>query len=224
MKDEKICVVVSAMYGDTNKLLDLIKNISGNIPNSPECDRVLSSGENISAGLLALSLESIGVKSRSMCAYDLPIYTTGDPTNSKIHSIDTSIVKKLISEGVIPIITGFQGIDMESKSITTIGRGGSDTTAVAISHFINAKRCDIYTDIDGVYEVDPHVNFNAKRINSLKYDEMIKLTEKGAKVLQRDSVIFAMEKEVPVRVLSTFYNIPGTDIKNNGDKLNEAKF
>jgi aspartate kinase len=215
---EPVCVVVSAMAGETNRLSSLIINLLGDIPSSFEADRILSSGELVSASLLALSLEKLGLKARSFNAFELPIYTKGKPTHASIESINTEPLRMCFSQKIIPVVTGFQGLDADTKRITTIGRGGSDTTAVALAHALRAKRCDIYTDIDGVYAMDPHVHPDATRMDSVSYNDMLALAEKGAKVLQKESVLYAMEKHVPLRVLSTFYDVPGTDIAHYGEK------
>ena len=205
---EKIVVVVSAMSGETNKLVSLAKHFGDN-PDKREFDALVSTGETISSALLTMALHSKGVKARSFSATQISMKTTSTYSKAKILDVDSNKIMSVIENNTIPIITGFQGVT-ETGDITTLGRGGSDTTAVAIAAQIKAKRCDIYTDVDGIYTTDPKIVSNAKKLDSITMEEMLELAGQGAKVIQTRAVEFANKYKVPVRVLSSFNEGSGT--------------
>ena len=213
-----VVVVVSAMSGETDRLLKLIHEIAKE-PNEKDIDFVVSTGEQVSAGLLSASLNDLGYPAVALTGWQAGIKTDAAHTKARILSINPDKILKLIKEGKIVVITGFQGVDEEGQ-ITTLGRGGSDTSAVAITAALKAERCDIYTDVDGVYTADPRIVGDAKRIDVLSYEEMLELASLGAKVLQIRSVEFAMKYGVPIRVRSTFTEDEGTLIKEE-DKTME---
>jgi len=213
-----VVVVVSAMSGETDRLLKLIHEIAKE-PNEKDIDFVVSTGEQVSAGLLSASLNDSGYPAVALTGWQAGIKTDAAHTKARILSINPDKILKLVKEGKIVVITGFQGVDEEGQ-ITTLGRGGSDTSAVAITAALKAERCDIYTDVDGVYTADPRIVGNAKRIDVLSYEEMLELASLGAKVLQIRSVEFAMKYGVPIRVRSTFTEDEGTLIKEE-DKTME---
>ena len=206
----QVAVVVSAMAGVTNQLVGYTKAFS-NIQNSPEHDAVISTGEQITTGLLALALQQLGLAARSFMGWQIPIYTTATHTNAQITHINPAALEDCFDQGVIPIIAGFQGITLEGR-LTTLGRGGSDTTAVAIAAAVKADRCDIYTDVEGVYTADPRIVPKAAKLKQISYTEMLELAAQGAKVLHSRSVETALQHQVPVRVLSSFQDKPGTDV------------
>ena len=204
----QVVVVVSAMSGNTDYLINLGKQITSN-PNKREMDMLVSTGEQISIALLAIALNDIGAKAISFNALQVGIKTTADYTKAKILDIDTTRIRKALDEDYIVVLAGFQGVD-ENLNITTLGRGGSDTTAVAVAAALKADRCDIYTVVDGVYSADPRIVPNAKKYDVITFDEMLELASLGAKVLHDRSVMFAMKYNVPLRVLSTFVENEGT--------------
>jgi len=203
-----VVVVVSAMSGATDYLINLGKQIT-NSPSKREMDMLVSTGEQVSIALLSIAIHSMGIDAISYNAMQIGIKTTSDYTKAKILGINTEKIFKSLKEGKIVVVAGFQGID-EEGNITTLGRGGSDTTAVALAAALKADRCDIYTDVDGVYTADPRIVKNAKKLSCITHDEMLELASMGAKVLHDRSVIFAMKYGVPLRVLSTFVENEGT--------------
>jgi aspartate kinase len=203
-------VVVSAMAGVTNKFIGYVRNL-GVYEGDPEYDRVVSSGELITAGLLAIALKNLGLNARSYSSWQVPILTGGNYGHAIIEDINPANLNGDVSNGVIPVICGFQGINKEHR-ITTLGRGGSDLTAVAVAASIKANLCEIYSDVDGVYTVDPNLYHNAKRMDGINYHEMLEMASQGAKVLQEQSVDYAMKKNVIIRVVSSFVEGPGTII------------
>ncbi|MDA7786635.1 aspartate kinase [Gammaproteobacteria bacterium] len=217
---DKIVVVVSAMSGETNKLIDLAKNFTQN-PNRREFDALVSTGEKVSSSLLAIALDSIGIKAKSLSASQISMKTTNSYSKARILDIDSSKIMQTIKDGYIPIITGFQGVT-EHGDVTTLGRGGSDTTAVAIAANLKAKRCDIYTDVDGIYTTDPRVVPEAKKLDSITMEEMLEMAGKGAKVIQIRAVEFANKFKVPVRVLSSFEPGSGTLISLEENNMENA--
>ncbi|MBE6447299.1 MAG: aspartate kinase [Alphaproteobacteria bacterium] len=208
-----VVAVVSAMAGVTNKFVNYVYDLGGR-EGDPEYDFVVSSGEIVTAGLLATALKSLGVVSRSYAGWQVPIITSNRFGSAFIQSVDPSDLEMDLKKGVVPVVCGFQGID-ENNRITTLGRGGSDLTAVAISDAVKAERCDIYSDVDGVYTVDPNLYAKARRLRSISYNEMLEMSAFGAKVLQEQSVAYALEKNVKVRVASTFVENDGTIICHN---------
>ena len=207
-QSNKIVVVVSAMAGETNKLVNLAKNFSEN-PNKREFDALVATGETISSALLAMALHSKGLKAKSYSASQISMRTTDSFSKARILDVDAKKILEVLEEDTIPIITGFQGIT-ETGDVTTLGRGGSDTTAVAIAAQVKAKRCDIYTDVDGIFTTDPKIVPNAKKLDSITMEEMLELAGQGAKVIQTRAVEFANKYNVPVRVLSSFNEGSGT--------------
>jgi aspartate kinase len=216
-KKNKIIVVSSAMTGVTNDLVRKSKNISKRFEKS-EYDVLVSAGEQIACSLLAGSLIKLGLKSRSWLGWQLPILTDGKHASSRIKKIYTKDIQYFIKKGGIPVITGFQGISIE-KRITTLGRGGSDSSAISIAKFFNANSCIIYTDVDGVYTTDPKVNSKAKKIDKISYEEMLEMSSLGATVMQPSSVQDAMLNNIKIDIRSTFSKNPGTKIT---DEINVA--
>ena len=229
----KVIVVVSAMSGVTNNLIDLVNQTSKNFSLS-EHDVVLSTGEQITSALLSIALEELSLKARSWMGWQVPIVSDNTHGKAVIKDIKTSNIMGSIKKGYIAIVSGFQGIS-EDNRITTLGRGGSDTTAVALAAAFSADRCDIYTDVEGVYTTDPRIVKKAKKLDFITYEEMLELASQGAKVLQTRSVALAMKYKVNLRVLSSFANVPGTliaeergnmeksEISGIAHSLNEAK-
>ena len=207
----KVIVVVSAMAGKTNELIKFSKKISNDF-NKRELDVLLSSGEQVTSALLAGALIEKNVKSKSWLNWQIPILTEGEHLNARIVNMNISKINKFLEEGVA-IIPGFQGISKDGE-IMTIGRGGSDATAVAIAKLFNADSCEIYTDVDGVYSTDPNKIPLAKKIEKISYDEMLELSTLGAKVMQSSAVQTAMMYDIPLEVKSTFTNRKGTKIFN----------
>tara|TARA_B100001027_G_scaffold151503_1_gene106332 strand:- start:171 stop:1385 length:1215 start_codon:yes stop_codon:yes gene_type:complete len=219
-KSNKIVVVVSAMGGETNRLVDLAKAF-GDEPNKREFDALVSTGETVSSALLTMALHSKGIKARSFSASQISMRTTSTYSKAKILDVDAKKILNVVDSNTIPIITGFQGVT-EGGDVTTLGRGGSDTTAVAIAAQIEAIRCDIYTDVDGIFTTDPHVVANAKKLDSITMEEMLELAGQGAKVVQTRAVEFANKYKVPVRVLSSFNDGNGTLISLKDESMENA--
>ena len=207
-KNNPIVVVVSAMSGETNRLINLAK-IFGDNPSKREFDALVSTGEKVSAALLAMALQQIDIPAKSYSASQISMRTTDSYSKARILDVDGKKIQETLDAGIIPIITGFQGIT-ESGDVTTLGRGGSDTTAVAIAAQLGAERCDIYTDVDGIYTTDPRVVPEAKKIDVITMEEMLEMAGQGAKVIQIRAVEFANKYNVPVRVLSSFEPGNGT--------------
>jgi aspartate kinase len=203
-----VAVVVSAMSGKTNELVGWVRGTSA-LYDAREYDAVVSSGENVTAGLMALTLQEIGVPARSWQGWQVPLRTSSAHGAARIESIDTTRLLQKFGEGLHAVIAGFQGVSPEGR-ITTLGRGGSDTSAVAFAAALGAERCDIYTDVDGVYTTDPRITRKARRLEKISYEEMLELASLGAKVLQTRSVELAMRYRVRLRVLSSFEDGPGT--------------
>ena len=204
-----VAVIVSAMAGDTDKLISLANQVSQN-PDEREMDLLLSSGERISAALTAMAINELGFKSMSFTGRQVGIITDDVHTKAKIEKITGEQVRKALSNGIIPVIAGFQGITETSAEVTTLGRGGSDLTAVAIAAALDADLCEIYTDVEGVYTTDPDIVPEARKLDKISYEEMLELASLGAKVLQTRSVEFAKKYGVPVVVRSSFTDNPGT--------------
>jgi len=218
-KKNKLIVVSSAMSGVTNDLIKKSKQISKNFDKF-EYDVLLSSGEQIACALLSGALLKIGLKSRSWLSWQIPIITKGDHKSSRIISINKKEILKYVNSGGIPIITGFQGIS-NNRRITTLGRGGSDATAISIAKFFSADDCFIYTDVSGVYTTDPKLNSKAKKIKKISYEEMLEMASLGAKIMQPISLQDAMINDIDINVRSTFINSNGTKISNNQQLFNK---
>jgi aspartate kinase len=206
----KVIVVSSAMSGATDDLIKKSKKIS-NIFEKSEQDVLVSTGEQIACSLLAGALIDLGLKSRSWLSWQLPILTEGSHTSSRIKKINIKEVLSFIKKGGIPVITGFQGVSIDRR-VTTIGRGGSDASAIAIAKFFGADSCVIYTDVDGVYTTDPKVNSKAKQIDKISYEEMLEMASLGAKVMQPSSIQDAMLNNIKIDIRSTFSKNLGTKI------------
>ena len=206
----EIIVVVSAMAGKTNELISQSNSISNKF-DKRELDVLLSSGEQVTSALMAGALNELGVKSKSWMNWQIPILTTGDHANSRIININVENINTYLSEGGVAIIPGFQGIS-PSGDITTIGRGGSDASAVAIAKIFNTDSCEIYTDVDGVYSTDPNKVPVAKKIDKISYEEMLELASLGARVMQASAIQTAMVYDIPLQVRSTFTDRKGTKI------------
>lgn len=202
-KGYDVIVIVSAMSGETNKLVGFVNETSP-LFDAREYDAVVSSGENVTAGLMALTLQEMDVPARSWQGWQVPVKTTSAHSSARIEEIPTDNISRKFGEGMkVAVIAGFQGISPEGR-ITTLGRGGSDTTAVAFAAAFGAERCDIYTDVDGVYTTDPRICDKARKLDRIAFEEMLELASLGAKVLQTRSVELAMRYKVKLRVLSSF--------------------
>jgi aspartate kinase len=207
-KGHQVAVVVSAMSGETNRLLGLAKKIQEE-PDHREVDVIVATGEQVTVGLLALAINKLGGKARSFLGHQVKITTDSAHSRARIRSIDSDGVLEACKNGEIAVIAGFQGQD-ENGSITTLGRGGSDTTGVAIAAALKADVCEIYTDVDGVFTTDPNICPTARKIDRISYEEMLELASLGAKVLQIRSVEFGMKYGVPIHVRSSFNKTEGT--------------
>jgi aspartate kinase len=204
-----VVVVLSAMSGETDKLINLANQVSEN-PDPREMDMLVSTGERVTIALLAMAIQSLGYKAQSFTGRQAGIISDRVHTKARIERISGERVKQAIKEGKIAVVAGFQGISETSDDVTTLGRGGSDLSAVAVAAALKADLCDIYTDVDGVYTTDPNMVPQARKLDKISYDEMLELASLGAKVLQTRSVEFAKKYNVPVRVLSSFNDNPGT--------------
>lgn len=204
----KVVVVLSARAGHTNRLLEMAGQWSTE-PEAAEMDALLSVGEQMSVTLFAMLLQDTGIKARSLLGWQAPITTDSQFGNARIRTIDHQNLRKAFETYDVLVMAGFQGVDPEGR-ITTLGRGGSDTSAVAIAAALGSVECEIYTDVDGVYTVDPNMCSSARKIDRISYDEMLEMSSMGAKVLQIRSVEFAKKYKVPVHVRSTFSDMPGT--------------
>ena len=211
----EIIVVVSAMSGTTNDLINRSKQISDNF-NKSELDVLMSSGEQISSSLLAGAVIELGMKARSWLGWQIPIVTNDNHVSSQIKQIKTDEILNFISQKGVAVIAGFQGISKKNR-ITTLGRGGSDLSAVAIAKFFKTDSCEIYTDVDGVLTTDPSINEKAKKIDKISYEEMLEMSSLGAKVMQPAAVQTAMTNNIPVHVRSVFSGKFGTKIISEGD-------
>ncbi len=216
----QLIVVVSAMSGKTNELIDLSKSISKNF-NNRELDVLLSTGEQASCALVSGALNAIGINAKSRMNWQIPILTEGENNNARIINMHIDGINDFISNGGVAVIPGYQGIS-ENKDITTIGRGGSDATAVAIAKIFQTDTCEIYTDVEGIYSTDPNKIPVAKKIDKISYEEMLELSSLGAKVMQSSAVQTAMMYDIPLQVRSTFTDRQGTKIFK-GDNLDYSK-
>lgn len=217
---DRVVVVVSAMSGDTNKLLDYAHHFS-KTPNRRDMDFVVSSGERITAGLLSIALNERGIKAVAMSGRQAGISTDNAYTTARITKIDPSKMDKKLDDGFVIVVAGFQGIDDEGN-VTTLGRGGSDLTAVAIAGALKADLCEIYTDVDGVYTTDPRIEPKAKKLERISYDEMLELASAGAKVLQNRSVELAKKLAVKLVTRSSFNDNEGTLITKEDDMMEKV--
>ena len=216
----EIAVVVSAMAGETNKLVALAREAQ-KVPDLREYDVVISTGEQVTIGLMALALRDIGVPSQSFLGWQIPLRTDAQQGNAWIEQVEGEKLSALMKQGIVPVIAGFQGIGPDG-SVTTLGRGGSDTTAVAVAAAVAADQCDIYTDVEGVFTTDPRIVESARKLEKISYEEMLELASQGAKVLQTRSVEIAMRHRVRVQVLSSFKNEIGTFVVDE-EEIMDAK-
>mgnify|MGYP005634257911 FL=1 len=199
----EVIVIVSAMSGKTNELIGWV-NKTSSVYDAREYDAIVSSGEQVTAGLLALVLQNLDIPARSWQGWQVPLKTSSNHSSARIEEIPTQNLRTKFKEGMkVAVVAGFQGLSLDNR-VTTLGRGGSDTTAVAFAAAFDAERCDIYTDVDGIYTTDPRVCEKARKLNQISFEEMLELASQGAKVLQTRSVELAMRFNVRVRVLSSF--------------------
>ena len=216
----EVVVVVSAMAGETNRLVALAHEIS-EMPDEREKDVLLASGEQVSIALLSLALKELGQPARSFLGHQVRIETDKAYGKARIRNIDSTKIVQSLQAGEVVVIAGFQGVD-EDDNITTLGRGGSDTSAVALAAFLNAEACEIYTDVEGVFTTDPGICQDARKLARVSYDEMIELASTGAKVLEIRSVEFAKKFSVPVHVRSTFTDVEGTWLVKEDESMDGA--
>jgi len=214
----EVLVVVSAMAGETDRLVQLCREAAA-LHDPQEYDVVVASGEQVTSGLLAMTLQNMGVKARSFMGWQL-VRASGVHGNARVETVESALLDEALSTGIVAVIPGFQGVSADGR-VATLGRGGSDTSAVAIAAGVKADRCDIYTDVDGVYTTDPRIVPSARKLDQVTFEEMLELAGVGAKVLQVRSVGLAMRENLPLRVLSAFEDRPGTDIvaELSGDQM-----
>jgi aspartate kinase len=215
-----VVVVVSAMAGETNRLIALAQEISP-IPDEREKDVLIATGEQVTVALLSLALKELGQPARSYLGHQVRIETDNAYGKARILSIDSTKIVEALKTGEVVVVAGFQGVD-ENDNITTLGRGGSDTSAVALAAFLNADACEIYTDVEGVFSTDPRICPKAKKLGKISYDEMIELASTGAKVLEIRSVEFAKNYSVPVHVRSTFTELEGTWLVEEDESMSDV--
>ncbi len=217
---DQVAVVVSAMSGVTNQLVAWCQALAP-LHDAREYDAVVATGEQVTSGLMAIALQTIGVDSRSFQGWQIPLVTDGAHGRARIERIGSDALLAVMQEGRVPVIAGFQGVGPRNR-ITTLGRGGSDTSAVAVAAALKADRCDIYTDVDGVYTTDPRITDRARKLDKIAYEEMLELASVGAKVLQTRSVELAMKERVRVQVLSSFEDKPGTLVVDEDEIVEQA--
>ena len=205
----QVLVVVSAMAGETDRLVQYCREAAA-LHDPKEYDVVVASGEQVTAGLLAMTLQNMGAKARSFMGWQL-VKASGVHGNARVEAVESATLDEALSSGTVAVIPGFQGVSGDGR-VATLGRGGSDTSAVALAAGVKADRCDIYTDVDGVYTTDPRIVPRARKLTKVTFEEMLELAGVGAKVLQVRSVGLAMREKLPLRVLSAFEDVPGTDI------------
>ncbi|MEM7000443.1 MAG: aspartate kinase [Pseudomonadota bacterium] len=216
----QVAVVVSAMSGETNRLVALGKDISNAGPSAREMDMLTSSGEQVTIALLSIALHNLGLKARSVLGSQVKIVTNSAHGRARISRIDTDGLRAMLDDNVVPVIAGFQGVN-EAGEVTTLGRGGSDTSAVAVAAALQADECEICTDVDGVYTADPRVVDHPRRMNRVTFEEMLELASLGSKVLHPRSVEFAWRYRIPLRVMSTFQPGEGTLITDEGVEMEQ---
>jgi aspartate kinase len=217
----QVAVVVSAMAGTTNQLVAWARDI-GPIHDAREYDTIVASGEQITVGLLAIALQNIGIDARSWLGWQIPFHTDGVHSAARIEHIDTASIAERLDKGQVVVAAGFQGISPEGR-ITTLGRGGSDTSAVALAAALEANRCDIYTDVDGVYTTDPRIMPKARKLNHVTFEEMLEMASAGAKVLETRSVAMAMRYNVNLQVRSSFTSDEGTMVVDEDNDMEKQK-
>ena len=217
----QVAVVVSAMAGTTNQLVEWAKQI-GPMHDAREYDTIVSTGEQVTVGLLSIALQNIGVDARSWLGWQIPIKTDEVHSAARIEEIKANDIIERLEKGQVAVVAGFQGIAPDGR-ISTLGRGGSDTSAVALAAAIKADRCDIYTDVDGVYTTDPRIMSKARKLDYITFEEMLEMASAGAKVLQTRSVAMAMRHRVNLQVLSSFNDTPGTLVQNEEKQMEKQK-
>ena len=220
---DQVAVVASAMAGETDRLVGLCRGAAkgdGGEAEMAEYDSVVAAGEQISTGLLALTLQRLGVPARSWTGWQVPVHTNGLHGAARIDAVDTDALRRSIAAGIVPVLAGFQGVSGEGR-VATLGRGGSDTSAVALAAALKADRCDIYTDVDGVFTTDPRIVSKARKLDRITYEEMLEMASQGAKVLQTRSVAMAMQHGVRLQVVSSFNNRPGTLVVPEGEIMEQ---
>ena len=217
----QVAVVVSAMAGTTNQLVEWAKQI-GPIHDAREYDTIVSTGEQVTVGLLSIALQNIGVDARSWLGWQIPIKTDEVHSTARIEEIKALDIIERLEKGQVAVVAGFQGIAPDGR-ISTLGRGGSDTSAVALAAAIKADRCDIYTDVDGVYTTDPRIMSKARKLDYITFEEMLEMASAGARVLQTRSVAMAMRHRVNLQVLSSFNDTPGTLVQNEEKQMEKQK-
>ena len=217
----QVAVVVSAMAGTTNQLVEWAKQI-GPMHDAREYDTIVSTGEQVTVGLLSIALQNIGVDARSWLGWQIPIKTDEVHSSARIEEIKALDIIERLEKGQVAVVAGFQGIAPDGR-ISTLGRGGSDTSAVALAAAIKADRCDIYTDVDGVYTTDPRIMSKARKLDYITFEEMLEMASAGAKVLQTRSVAMAMRHRVNLQVLSSFNDTPGTLVQNEEKQMEKQK-
>jgi len=216
----QVAVVVSAMSGVTNQLVGWCQALSP-LHDAREYDSVVATGEQVTSGLMAIALHTLGVEARSWAGWQIALHTDDAHGRARIKSVDGEALLAAMAAGAVPIVAGFQGIGPAGR-ITTLGRGGSDTSAVALAAALRADRCDIYTDVDGIYTTDPRITSRARKLDKIAYEEMLELASVGAKVLQTRSVELAMKERVRVQVLSSFEDKPGTLVVDEDEIVEQA--
>ena len=216
----EVAVVVSAMAGVTNQLVAWCKELSA-LHDAREYDSVVATGEQVSSGLLAIALHAVGVEARSFAGWQVALRTDEAHGSARIQSVDGDALVAAMAAGRVPVVAGFQGLAPGNR-ISTLGRGGSDTSAVALAAALGAERCDIYTDVDGIYTTDPRITSKARKLDKIAYEEMLELASVGAKVLQTRSVELAMKERVRVQVLSSFEDKPGTLVVDEDEIVEQA--
>ena len=219
-RGNQVAVAVSAMSGVTNQLVDYCTQMAP-LHDAREYDAVVATGEQVTSGLLAIGLQELGLQARSWAGWQIPIVTDDAHGKARIEKIDGSEIIAAMEKGHVAVVAGFQGIGPENR-VSTLGRGGSDTTAVALAAALKADRCDIYTDVDGVYTTDPRIVKTAKKLDKITYEEMLEMASLGAKVLQTRSVEMAMKHHVRVQVLSSFSDVPGTLVCDEEEIVEKA--
>jgi aspartate kinase len=218
---DSVAVVVSAMAGTTDQLVKWVR-AAAPLHDAREYDTVAAAGEQITSGLLALALQSRGVTARSWLGWQIPIHTDGGHGRARIESIETEELQRRIERREVPVVAGFQGLGPLGR-ITTLGRGGTDTSAVALAAALGADRCDIFTDVEGVFTADPRIVATARKLNKITYEEMLELASLGAKVLQIRAVEMAMKHQVPLQVASSFTDAPGTFVVDEDDIVEQER-
>ena len=217
----EVAVVVSAMAGTTNQLVSWARDI-GPMHDAREYDAIVATGEQVTVGLLAIALQNLGIDARSWLGWQIPVHTDEVHGAARIRSIDTDVMRARLATGQVAVVAGFQGLAPDGR-ISTLGRGGSDTSAVALAAALNADRCDIYTDVDGVYTTDPRIAPRAQKLDQITFEEMLEMASLGAKVLQTRSVAMAMRHNVNLQVRSSFTDAPGTLVVNEDAIVEQEK-